>query len=70
MNLNSFPNMMGGGPMGMPQQQPGGQPQNNQTAQMQAELIRNFNIQQQQLPMGEWRRSVSPKERAGHVMEL
>jgi len=56
--------------MGMPQQQPGGQPQNNQTAQMQAELIRNFNIQQQQLPMGEWRRSVSPKERAGHVMEL
>jgi len=58
--------------MSMPQQQPKNQPQANQAAQaqMQAELIRNYAMQQQQMPPGDWRHSVTPKERAGSAMEL
>lgn len=48
--------------MGMPQQ-PG-------QAQVQAELMRNYTQQQAQMNMGDWRHSVQPQERAGHVMEL
>lgn len=48
--------------MGM-SQQPG-------QAQVQAELMRTYTQQQAQIPMGDWRHSVPPQERAGHVMEL
>lgn len=67
MNGLGFPNMMGGGPMGMAQQQ---QPNQQMVQQVQQELIRTYTNQQAQMQMGDWRRSVAPKERAGYVMEL
>jgi hypothetical protein len=67
MNAPGFQNVMGTGPVGMAQPQ-GQQPA--ATMSLQAKLIQHFTAQHQTFMAMDWRSNVSPKERAGLVMEL
>jgi hypothetical protein len=66
MNATNFQNMMGTGPVGMVQ--PQGQQAGASNA-LQSRLIQHFTNPPTQMPM-DWRSNISPKERAGRVMEL